>query len=378
MQDSECGLMATLRRVLKITRIRISEHLIVRIICGALISELFFSSLPILAQTSIKETASTCNAAVELVKALAWPLITIVAALVYRTQIGRFVQAVGERATRFSLFKVEVELTSASKPVFTPLLEDIQRAPSSAQVSDSSRAMIAQVQDSAQADYALIDIGQGGEWLTTRLFIGALMLERMRGLRCLVFTEQSQLTDRRFVALASPSQIRWSLAQRFPWLEVAFARSYAEKQPYIGIDLLPDLNLVTVQTELITSKTGALNPFMARQLVGRFIDLVQSQPLAGPQSVPQIGSRDEWVKLESGNLERSAWVTRQLLRELLPDDAFNAWADESRDQPRIKRTQFVLGIREANFVALLSGDRAFLRLIDRRTLLEEVASRIEQ
>jgi hypothetical protein len=222
VQDSKRALMATLRKVLKITSVRISGNLIVRIICRALTSELIFSSLPILAQTSTKETASSCNAAVELVKALAWPLITIVAALVYRTRIGKFVQAVGERATHFSLFKVEVELTSASKPATTPLLEDIQRAPSSAQVSHSSRTMIAQVQDSAPADYALIDVGQGGEWLMTRLFIGAVMLERMRGLRCFVFTEQSQPTDRRFVALASPSQVRWSLAQRFPWVEVAF------------------------------------------------------------------------------------------------------------------------------------------------------------
>jgi hypothetical protein len=128
--------------------------------------------------------------------------------------------------------------------------------------------------------------------------------------------------------------------------------------------------LVTVQTELITSKTGALNPFMARQLVGRFIDLVQSQSLAGPQSVPQIGSRDQWVKLESGNFERSAWVMRQLLRELLPDDAFNAWADESRDQPRIKRAQFVLGIREANFVRnARSYDLSTAELCPKRLLL---------
>lgn len=318
-----------------------------------------------------------CDPRVELAKALAWPLIAVVIALVYREPLGRFFRSLGERATRLSLFNVELELTAAHPPASAPMLEDIQHAPSSAQISDSSRALLDQVQGTAPADYALIDLGAGEEWITTRLFIAALMLERMRGLQCLVFTEQLQATDRRLVAVATPAQVRWGLARRFPWLEVAFVRANAEAQPTGGRDQLPDPKLVTAQASIVKSNTGALDPFMARQVVARFVELVQSGPAAGTQ-VPPAAPSHEWITLSGGNLERAAWVTRPLLRELLPDEAFGAWAGESREQPRATRSQAVLSLRGATFVALVDPDRGFSRLIDRRALLEEVAARLEQ
>lgn len=319
--------------------------------------------------------APPCNPLVEIVKSLSWPLIAVVIALLYRSQLGRFFQAVGERATRLSVFKVELELVTAAPPAATPMLGDIQHAPSSAQLNDSSTELLEQVQGTAAADYVLINLGNGEEWLTTRLFIGVVMLERMRNLKCLVLTENHSATDRRFVAVVTPAQLRWSLAKRFPWLEVAFVRAYAEAQPGAQPDKLPDPALVYAQFPLIVSDTGAIQPYTAQQVAKRFIDLVQlQQPTA--VSVPGIPNvTDEWTSLSGGRLERATWVTRTLLRQLLPDGAFEAWAVESRTEPRAKRIQAVLHFPGANFVALVDTDRGFSRLIDRRALLEELAER---
>ena len=133
---------------------------------------------------------------------------------------------------------------------------------------------------------------------------------------------------------------------------------------------LPDPRLIPdASPPIIRSRTGGLDASAARQVVGRFIDSLQ-QPAPVPPTLPLRG----WVVLEGNVLqERATWVTRELLGELLPAEAFDAWAEAFRDAPRARRTRAVLR-RAAPFVALVDKDRAFERLVNRRALLEEIAS----
>ena len=71
--------------------------------------------------------------------------------------------------------------------------------------------------------------------------------------------------------------------------------------------------------------------------------------------------------------ERAAWVTRELLGSLLPQSAFDAWAQGMRDAPRAQRTRAVLR-GAAPFIALVEGDHEFSRLANRQALLEEIAA----
>ena len=154
---------------------------------------LMFLCAPFLLQTVAQEpqtpsAASTTAPApstplVELVRSLAWPVSALVMAFAFRRPIAAFVTALGTRVTKLSVFKVELELVPATSATSTPLLDDIHTATTSAPISDSSRMMLEQVQSGTLADYATIDIGTGDEWLTSRLFIAATMLERMRGLQ---------------------------------------------------------------------------------------------------------------------------------------------------------------------------------------------------
>lgn len=177
---------------------------------------LMFLCAPFLLQTVAQEpqtpsAASTTAPApstplVELVRSLAWPVSALVMAFAFRRPIAAFVTALGTRVTKLSVFKVELELVPATSATSTPLLDDIRTATTSAPISDSSRMMLEQVQSGTLADYATIDIGTGDEWLTSRLFIAATMLERMRGLQVMVFLESTTTTHERFVAVA-PVQV---------------------------------------------------------------------------------------------------------------------------------------------------------------------------
>lgn len=315
---------------------------------------------------------------VELAKALAWPIVALALAAIFRRPITVFFSALGSRITKLSLFKVELELLPATPATVSPLLDDIRTATSRAEISDSSRAMLEQVQSDTPADFALIALGTGDEWLTSRLYIAAAMMQRMRGVRAFVFVEQAPTTQRRLVAVASVRQLRWALARKYPWLEAAFVVANLGAFPLSTIPAaalppqaawLPDPRTLTPHgaPPLITSDTGGLQPWQARELVGRFIEsLQQVDPPKGPQDPL------EWVLLGTSTYERAAWVTRGLLASLLPQEAFRTYADALRDAPRARRTRAVLR-RAAPFVALVDADREFIRLVNRNALLEEIA-----
>jgi len=406
--------------------------------------------------------AAASGPIVELVKALAWPLVALLVAAVFRRPISVFVSALGSRITKLSLFKVELELLPATAATTTPLLDDIRTATSPATISDSSRAMLEQVQSATPADFAVIAIGEGREWLTTRLYIAAVMMQRMRGVRVFVFVEHSATTDRRLVAVASIRQLRWALARRYPWLEAAWIRALVGVFPTVympnapplppGAQWLPDPRFFLMTQQLITSDAGAFEPSQARQLVGSFLESLQ-RPLqhagttqvtlswtasasaidynvkrttvsggpyttvasstatsytdntaesgktyyyvvtavnnvgesgnsaemsATPQATPPAGptglpSDPDWVRLSGTLQERAEWVTRDLLASLLPQEAFDAWANALRDAPRARRTRAVLRCAMP-FVGLVEGDREFTRLANRQALLEDIAT----
>ena len=321
------------------------------------------------------------TSAVELVKALAWPVVALLLAAGFRRPITQFLGALGSRITKLSLFKVELELVPAAAATVTPLLDDIRTATSPAAIKDSSRMLLEQVQSGTPADYALVSIGLGEEWLTSRLYIAAVMMERMRGVKAFVFVERTSTTERRFIAVAPVRQLRWALSRRYPWLEAAWVRGLVSLYPAglpvnaqalpLGAQWPPDPRTLAMPQPLVVSDTGGFEAWPARQLVGGFIESLQR--VSAPPVPPQSPRDGEWVMLKGGKQERAAWVTRELLGSLLPQSAFDAWANGMRDAPRARRTRAVLRTA-APFVALLEGDREFSRLVNRQALLEEIAA----
>jgi hypothetical protein len=326
--------------------------------------------------------APPCSPVVEVVKALAWPVFALLIAGVFRRPLALFVGALGSRITKLSLFKVELELVPAATAAAMPLLDDIRTATSSAAINDSSQMMLEQVQSGTAADFAVIDLGYGDEWLTSRLYFAAVMMERMRGLQVFVFVERTRSSARRLVAVASVRQLRWALARRYPWLEAAWVRAllgtfpaaYPPNAPALPAGALwpPDPRTLTMPQQVIVSDTGAFEPWQARDLVRAFIDSLQRQSSAEPEPDAR-----NWVTLKGTTQECAAWVTHELLRSLLPQEAFDAWAERLRDAPRAQRTRAVLR-RKAPFVALTEGDREFVRLANRQALLEEIAAALAE
>jgi hypothetical protein len=325
---------------------------------------------------SVAPVAVPVDPTIELAKALAWPIVALLIAVLFRRPLSAFMSVIGRRITKFSIFKLEVELPPATAATTAPLLDDIRTVTTAAEISDSTRTMLEQVQSTTPADFATIGLGAGDAWLTSRLYIAAVMMERMRGAQVFVFVERTPSTERRLVAVASVRQVRWALARRYPWLEAAYLRASlfvfpleippgAQALP-AEASWLPNPRTLILNPSIVTSDTGGLEPYRARQIVGNFVELLQSPSLSP-------ANKDEWVELRSRTFERGKYVTRELLASLLPQTAFGAWSYALRDCSRAERTRAVLR-RPTDFVAMVEGDREFERLTNRRALLEDIAA----
>jgi hypothetical protein len=74
------------------------------------------------------------------------------------------------------------------------------------------------------ADYVVIDLRVGGAWLTSRLYLFAVVLPQLMPLRCFVFVGDRGQVPRYFLGIASPEGIIRQLESQFPWLRTAAQR----------------------------------------------------------------------------------------------------------------------------------------------------------
>jgi hypothetical protein len=190
---------------------------------------------------------------IELVRALAWPAVTLLVLLLLQGTIAEILPLIARRITKLSIAGFRMDMAKIVEAQVPPqflsfTLESVSMegaAPLALSLSAEPDPNIIirrpgiiewldQMGNEAEPSYVVIGLGPASEptWFTTRLYILAIMLQ-MRGLRCIVFTEGRRGGKERFVGTASPHQIRWSLAKRYSWLELAYARAYCgiQEQP---------------------------------------------------------------------------------------------------------------------------------------------------
>lgn len=158
-------------------------------------------------------SAATFQEFVDLANAIAWPIAVAVSVMFLRKPIA---SALG-RATKITAFQVSLEL--AAVPEFQTAKEAgspfaLRQPAAGREFPSGAPALFDQISDPSTAEYVVIDLGSGDRWLTSRVFIFSVLLERMRGLQCVVFLETGPGGRRRFLGLATPDHVRWSFASR--------------------------------------------------------------------------------------------------------------------------------------------------------------------
>src|SRR2546425_309319 len=169
------------------------------------------------------------NVAAELFKALAWPLVGALAVYLLRRPLLEVLSQFARRARKVSVAGVSVELATLPELHASWTMGSVDpRQLTSSQVFDSaSQTLFEELLRPRQADYALVDLGTGQRWLTSRLFIFAVILGEVTGLRAFAFVETNGGVRRKYLGTATPADVWRALATHYPWLEEAFARAMA-------------------------------------------------------------------------------------------------------------------------------------------------------
>jgi hypothetical protein len=307
--------------------------------------------------------------------------------------------------TKVSVFQVSIELAAVPELKTTwqaPGLGDV-RQPTLAEMFDTPAAtLLEQFSDEKGFDYAVVDLGRGDEWLSSRLFVFAEMLPRLRGLRCFVFVETAGTTSRRLVGMARPEAVHWALAQQYPWLELALERAYAisghaiynykfwqisglQPKDQDRLDPQPPPPAPAEWYRQVISSAGAVGAGFAQEIGRTFLKEIQveigkenpvpqfpSPPSPTEPTQPVTNCQPGWVRVPDRNFcERGEWLNGDSVRRLLSTSLQqDAWVKDDPRAPEEEQVRAVLR-RKGDFVAIVFEDRTFSRLVDRHLLLEE-------
>lgn len=306
---------------------------------------------------------------VEFLTAIAWPVVAAFALYLLRRPLIELVSQVARRAQKLSVFEVSVELSTLPELRTSWSAESVDvRQLSAADIFDSpSGNLFKELLKPAQADYAVVDLGKGKKWLTSRLFVFALVLGEVKGLKAFVFVEKAGWTRRRFLGIATPADVRRSLGARYPWLEEASARALAETYGVKPMDI-PGASTFSIQTNPLSRGAEA----DVHNFVQWFVEHLHRS------TEPPKNEEESYLPFDSDFVpptkiwERAHWISGERLERDLDGVLERASYDDSPDTAHSLRVEGILR-RTGAFIALVDSNRVFQRLVDRYALLDKVS-----
>lgn len=295
-----------------------------------------------------------------------WGLIALIAIIVFRHPLAHFLSSVGGRLTKISVAGIELELAQS------PRTELNENARSFGSMDPQDLASTSTSQDLVRAlsgplipdSYAIIDLGTGQSWLISRLFIFAVMLRAVRGVRCFVFVDRSAGVPNEYIATISTEELRWRIAERYKWLEQVLSKAYKD-------------NLWRPNTVPVVY--GALEANVAAGVVQEYVKLLKKdwnwEKVAASDSEPtQELNRQAflaehatgpWVQVGDKE-EYGFWIDREmLLGEFKGILHFDRLALSLPSQDKL---QEIVGC-DAPFVAVVRSSGQFVSLVDRAKVL---------
>jgi hypothetical protein len=315
-----------------------------------------------------------------LVGAIVWPFALVILLLVYRAPITAVLGTARERGFKMGLpggwslelpgaTEAHVDWLSGSRDI------DLRRPVSYMTIMDSARAEFsAQLRGRTPAQYAVVDLGSGREWLSSRLYIMSILLSRLRSVDALVFLEERGTQPGCFTGWAYVNDVRWALARTSPRFEPAFGQAeynLYEQHHWVvaggGAFASPDQPPVP----------GGLTPEeeAPAALLSAYLQNIQL-PAAPPNE------ESSWQPLVSASgipappmVEYGQWLNPTSIRELLGSHLRKSSIRENEllGRPEAEQVRLIVS-HQGSYVALTCDDLSLARLIDRRALIEQLSS----
>jgi hypothetical protein len=334
---------------------------------------------------------------VALVQSTVWPLTILILLILYRKEVPRLAERVAGRVSRVSFASVSLELAVATEiaPEIWQSLRDLRDTTPGPQIQDTGGFLFQLIQGGERADFVKIDLGEGDRWLTSRLFLFALIPFQLLRVQTLVFLETRDGLASRFAGLASPASVRAALGVRYPWFEAAWITAQLNYAS-LSEDAV-NAFAVSIKQQLEPGPLKYWN--LAPAVPGVVQQAYQPANLSDPQTadrlartwradpsiyreVPSFGvAEDSWVRLGRTRKdptmvreERAEWITsgavldRMLRGALLRSRVVDSGPITRRELYRQAVLQW-----DTDFVAVVDGDGLFKQLLDRRAITTGIA-----
>jgi hypothetical protein len=304
---------------------------------------------------------------VNLVQILLWPIILLVFLLIYRNSIRKFVEQLSPRIKKLSLLNVfDVELHEVPDlntkwtgfgaragfgPGFGPA--NIQQLAQRPYFDSTESSILSQLQDTSASDCAIIDLGKGEEWITSRLFILSFLLKQLRNLKCFVFVKGDETQKEIYIGNSTPEKVQDALARFFP--------DYATHMDSV-LQAKFNTSLYMARSRISSVPT---DPGSLYTIVNDFLQKIKSPVSADPS---------KWVQLQPGLLEyeNAFWIDEYQIKRILGRELNESYVIKTTGASEEEIVRKVL-VSSGEFVATVDSSYKYLALIDRRGLLEQVS-----
>lgn len=307
------------------------------------------------------------------INAILWPIVLLIVLLAFRKTVPGLVEGLAKRVTKLELPGISFELAEAKSftPEWsaTPNMLDLRNSAVAMEVTDSYVQTFAkELAAEGSADYAEVSLGSGNAWLTSRLYIMAIVFAQVKGVEVFVFLKDPSVR-KRYIGWAESDKIRWALARRYPYLEKAYVDAYSK--------------MMSKQNIAIVSNTGRLeyqhspsNAGASLELIQLFVEQVQTTVTPLPTDA------EDWIKIDSAQpsdpsqptYEHAHWMSANLIEEILEGDLHISTipSRELKVAATTEKLRALLSV-STQFFAVISEDRRFEHLLERDLLLEQVA-----
>jgi hypothetical protein len=297
-----------------------------------------------------------------LLRAVAWPLITIITLVIFRRPMASLISTLGQKVSKFSFGKFSIEMAQVAEMKPQAMDTEIRQLEAGLTPQSGSTALTAlvnELQSGGKHDYVVIDFGseQSPRWLTSRLYLLCFLITLINRQLCVVFVETVIGVRRKFIGISSPVAVRWALADKYPWLESAGANAY--------------------WGQVNNPPVGFLNPVngflwtMIPNLMQQFLNIVR-QSVAPPER-----EKSGWVSLDKQQtFEHAKWMNGDLIESILGTEVSMAHVTLLPNATLNDLARPILA-QQGRFVAVVDQNQILLSVVDRYEVMEDMAREVE-
>lgn len=280
----------------------------------------------------------------KLIEGLAWPIVVFIGIIILRKQLPNLFN----RFQKISAFGFEINLADTSASELRIKEVDIQgiRDPISVNGLQSNvAALINKINSSKNADFAIIDLGEGENWLLSRLYILVILLFKAKGIKYFVFLTSENESESKYLGWISSKSIIKTIS------------NYDSDMPinFNGVSQDENINFQIQE--------GIINIENIDNLIISFIGSLQTQTKSSKKGILLKGS---------GYYEDTEWVSRELFSTLFSESINENFIMEDPYKDNKDHLNAILR-QKGKYIAVINAKGVFKRLIDRDVILKKIA-----